>query len=726
MKPHLPLILLGSLLAVMHSHGEDGYYAYVETDAASNAFIRNTVPCIDYTGTYTNKELYESSDSMHINGETLFDHCAYYVVKSAFNADGSRVTMQNNNLIKSELGSIILKDISIKDAALCTPYAGAVDEIWGLAQIVLCNAKFLKSDMEQSNPEWNSVEFTTNYCTVREWEATDCKIKIMEGNATFTSGTVNGEVSIAAEKNLKIDGLDIRGALSVNAAGTISFATGKLPSNLGWGTLTLTSADKVILGREPDIGEQVMPTIQGNVVVDYTGGGAGPLAWDVDVKSKVEGSLTVTAANGRLNAGILSGAGNLAAKQIYLTSFSGSSLSLQAGESVMLKGGVIAADTVSVAGGQLADITFQGDIQAGGRVSLEGKSIAGEDDESTLSAASLVASAAGDFSIAGGLQISGGQQSTITSTEGRVIFQGATDKTNLANTAIHASTVTMNGMTADNVQITGATGASAAAVSYSDKLVLKNQSSIKGNVTGSTDSCIIQVMESRIDGVVSSAAELTLDNGTIAGAESVFKLLSKGISQISEQQGSLTVNTLSLGGGTLTLGTEASHDNDLVMQNLTVAAGTILNANMVLKDGATLEFAKNAVVTLGCTVTLLGNATFTTGVAVVESPAVPGVVIMDSVEDVLDANKSITLSWDKDANLPRWHKELYKVGDKTYTTDASASGATLTNLSLVYERTYSDNGPYNGRLFIAALPEPATGTLSLLALAALAARRRRK
>ena len=725
MKPHLPLILLGSLLAVMHSHGEDGYYAYVETDAASNAFIRNTVPCIDYTGTYTNKELYESSDSMRINEETLFDHCAYYVVKSAFNADGSRVTMQNNNLIKSELGSIILKDISIKDAALCTPYAGAVDEIWGLAQIVLCNAKFLKSDMEQSDPEWNSVEFTTNYCTVREWEATDCKIKIMEGNATFTSGTVNGEVSIAAEKNLKIDGLDIRGALSVNAAGTISFATGKLPSNLGWGTLTLTSADKVILGREPDIGEQVMPTIQGNVVVDYTGGGAGPLAWDVDVKSKVEGSLTVTAANGRLNAGILSGAGNLAAKQIYLTSFSGSSLSLQAGESVMLKGGVIAADTVSVAGGQLADITFQGDIQAGGRVSLEGKSIAGEDDESTLSAASLVASAAGDFSIAGGLQISGGQQSTIISTEGRVIFQGATDKTNLANTAIHASTVTMNGMTADNVQITGATGASAAAVSYSDKLVLKNQSSIKGNVTGSTDSCIIQMMESRVDGVVSNAAELTLDTGIIEGAESVSKLASKGTSQISNQN-EVTVNTLVLGGGTLTLGTPESHGNNLVMQKLTVDASTILNANMVLKDGAMLEFAENAVVTLGCTVTLLGDATFTTGVAVVESPAVPGVVIMDSVEDVLDANKSITLSWDKDAILPRWHKELYKVGDKTYTTDASASGATLTNLSLVYERTYSDNGPYNGRLFIAALPEPATGTLSLLALAALAARRRRK
>lgn len=692
MKPYFHLIVFTSLLASIHARGEDGYYAFVETDAGTPAYIRDTVPYKEYTGQYTHKVEDDQNLSCAIVGQTSFNDYAL-ITQAFYSKDGSELAMVESGF-RAEQGSIIFDNISIKNSDLLTQYDGKGSDTWGLPQIVLRKVNFLPENTS-SDPS----QFSSNYCTISDWTAEDCTLKLMESGGTFTSGTVTGNVVIDAAGPVKFDGLTISG------------------------TLTVKSKQQITLGEDPDIGEQIH-VIEGNVDVTYTGEGAGPDAWDVDVKSRVEGSLTVTASNGRVNAGILSGTGNLVAKQIYLTSFLGSSLSLQAGESVMLRGGIIATE-VTVDGGQQAGITFEGDLRAEGRVTLAGKTIVGENDESTVSAASLVASAVGDISLAGGLQISGGGQSTITSAEGGVIFQGATDKTSLKNADIHASTVTMKGMTADQVQISGNTDADRAAVSYSDKLVL-NQSAIKGDVKGTKDSCIIQVMESSIDGVVSSAKELTLDTGIIEGAKSIFKLASKGASQISNQK-KVTVDTLVLGGGTLTVGKEASHDNYLVMQNLTVDAGTILNANMVLKDGATLEFAKNAVVTLGCTVTLLGNATFTTGVAVVESPAVPGVVIMDSVEDVLDANRlSITLSWDKDASLPRWHKELYKVGDKTYTTDASASGATLTNLSLVYERTYSDNGPYNGRLFIAALPEPATGTLSLLALAALAARRRRK
>ena len=717
MRPYIHLIVFTSLLASIHARGEDGYYAFVETDAGTPAYIRDTVPYKEYTGQYTHKVEDDQNLSCAIVGQTSFNDYAL-ITQAFFSKDGSGLAMVESGF-RAVQGSIIFDNISIKNSDLLTQYDGKGSDTWGLPQIVLRNVNFLPENTS-SDPS----QFSSNYCTISDWTAEDCTLKLMESGGTFTSGAVTGDVRINAAGPVKFDGLIISGTLTVESTGSAYLSSKSGLSQLGQqGTLKFASGQQITLGEDPDIGEQIH-VIEGNVDVTYTGEGAGPDAWDVDVKSKVEGSLTVTASNGRVNAGILSGTGNLEAKQIYLTSFSGSSLSLQAGESVMLRGGIIATE-VTVDGGQQAGITFEGDLRAEGRVTLAGKTIVGENDESTVSAASLVASAVGDISLAGGLQISGGGQSTITSAEGSVIFQGATDKTSLKNADIHASTVTMKGMTADHVQISGNTDADRAAVSYSDKLVL-NQSAIKGDVKGTKDSCIIQVMESRIAGVVSSAAELTLDSGTIEGAESVSKLASKGTSQISNQN-EVTVNTLVLGGGTLTVGTEASHDNDLVMQSLTVAAGTILNANMVLKDGATLEFAENAVVTLGCTVTLLGNATFTTGVAVVESPAVPGVVIMDSVEDVLDANRqSITLSWDKDASLPRWHKELYKVGDKTYTTDASASGATLTNLSLVYERTYSDNGPYNGRLFIAALPEPTTGTLGLLALAALAARRRRK
>ena len=694
MKLHLSLILLSALLAT--ASAKEGYYAYVETDAATDAFIPDSTSYSDVTEDVYDDHSYNPAEMISENSAFRFvghSQARYFTFKatSFFNAAGSYLQLYTRSSLTATEGSIIMDGIQLSAGDLITRTDNVSDLKLGLPQIALNNVLFAHGDYS---------DLTSNYCTINNWRADNYTINLTESGGTFTSGTVTGNVEINAAGPVKLDGLTISGTLSVK------------------------SKQQITLGEDPDIGEQIH-VIKGNVDVTYTGEGAGPDAWDVDVKSMVDGSLTVTASKGRVNAGILSGTGNLVAKQIYLTSFSGSSLSLQAGESVMLRGGIIATD-VTVDGGQQAGITFEGDLRAKGRVTLAGKTIVGENDESTVSAASLVASAVGDISLAGGLQISGGQQSTITSTEGSVIFQGATDKTSLKNADIHASTVTMKGMTADQVQITGAADTDSATVSYSDKLVLKNQSSIKGNVKGDNDACIIQVTDSRVDGVVSCAAELTLDKGIIEGAESIFKLVSKGTSQISNQN-EVTVNTLVLGGGTLTVGTLESHDNDLVMQNLTVDANTILNANMVLKDGATLKFAENAVVTLGCTVTLLGNATFTTGVAVVESPAVPGVVIMDSVEDVLDANRqSITLSWDQDASLPRWHKELYKVGDKTYTTDASASGATLTNLSLVYERTYSDNGPYNGRLFIAALPEPTTGTLSLLALAALAARRRRK
>lgn len=720
MKLHLSLILLSALLAT--ASAKEGYYAYVETDAGMPAFITSTTSYQNLGAERYCAEdreieppsLDAGSDAYCFTNKTI-THWFDFTATAFFNTADSYVQVFGNKLTATK-GSIIMDGIQLSAADLVTPWDDAVDVNFGLPQIALNNVLFAHGDCSK---------LTSNYCTINNWRADSYTINLTDCGGTFTSGTVTGNVVIDAAGPVKLDGLTISGTLSVKSTGAAYLSSKSGLSQLGQqGTLKLESKQQITLGEEPDIGEQIH-VIEGNVDVTYTGEGAGPDAWDVYVKSKVDGSLTVTASKGRVNAGILSGTGNLVAKQIYLTSFSGSSLSMTAGDSVLLKGKTEATGTVTVAGGQQAEITFEGNLHAGDRVTLEGNTITGDDDESLLSADSLLASAVGNISIAGGIQIAGGQQSTITSTEGSVIFQGATDKTSLKNADIHASTVTMKGMTADQVQITGAADTDSATVFYSDKLVL-NQSAIKGDVKGTKDSCIIQVMESGIDGVVSCAAELTLDKGIIKGAESIFKLASKGTSQISNQN-EVTVNTLVLGGGTLTVGKLESHDNDLVMQNLTVDAGTILNANMVLKDGATLKFAENAVVTLGCTVTLLGNATFTTGVAVVESPAVPGVVIMDSVEDVLGANgQSITLSWDKDASLPRWHKELYKVGDKTYTTDASASGATLTNLSLVYERTYSDNGPYNGRLFIAALPEPTTGTLSLLALAALAARRRRK
>lgn len=725
MKLHLSLILLSALLAT--ASAKEGYYAYVETDAATDAFIPDSTSYSDVTEDVYDDHSYYPAEMISENSAFRFvghSQARYFTFKatSFFNAAGSYLKLYTRSSLTATEGSIIMDGIQLSAGDLITRTDNVTDLKLGLPQIALNNVLFAHGDYS---------DLTSNYCTINNWRADNYTINLTKSGGTFTSGTVTGNVVIDAAGPVKLDGLDIQGALSVNAAGSIAFGTGKLPLSLGPGTLTLASAEKVILGRGPDVGEQVMPVIQGNVVVNYTGEGGGEEVWDVEVKSKVEGSLTVAASKGRVNAGILSGTGNLEAKQIYLTSFSGGSLSIQSGKSVMLKGSTVATDTVIVNGGQQADITFEGDLRAEGRVTLAGKTIVGENDESTVSAASLVASAVGDISLAGGIQIAGGQRSTISSTGGSVIFQGATDKTSLKNADIHASTVTMKGMTADQVQITGAADTDSATVSYSDKLVLKNQSSIKGNVIGDNDACIIQVTDSRVDGVVSCAAELTLDKGIIEGAESIFKLASKGTSQISNQN-EVTVDTLVLGGGTLTVvGTEASHGNDLVMQNLTVDANTILNANMVLKDAARVRFAADAVVTLGCTLTLMGDA----DIMLLNEPPLTiddARTLVEGVDDVLLGNgQDVRQSWKQYADKDVWYTDLYEARDAQgamfYTTDSTTLGATLSQLSLVYDNATQDSqGAVIGRLVIMNMPEPTTGTLSLLALAALAARRRRK
>lgn len=71
--------------------------------------------------------------------------------------------------------------------------------------------------------------------------------------------------------------------------------------------------------------------------------------------------------------------------------------------------------------------------------------------------------------------------------------------------------------------------------------------------------------------------------------------------------------------------------------------------------------------------------------------------------------------------------DLVSLGDTAFTLDLSSLTASLDQVSLVCDNrtiSYTDLG--SGVLLASATPEPATGTLSLLALAALVARRRRK
>lgn len=683
MKPSLSAIALAALLAT--ASAKEGYHAYVETEAKTDAYILDTVPytplseeLYDEYSYYPHTQWDAGPNAYCFTSQTTTGDFSFQAT-SIFNGNASYLKLFSTRLTATE-GSIILDGVQLSASDLSTKMDGSFSEDWGLPQIALNNVSCVKGD-------YSVLE--SNYCTLNNWKADDYTLKLTAGGGSFTSGTVNGTVTIDALETVKFDNLTVnKGAsLSVTSLDSVYLATMPGRSSLGNGILIINAQNKAIIGETPGVGEEIH-VLQGNLTVNYTGKGSEE-GWDVDVLSQVNGSLTVNAATGRVNAGILSGSGKITAKLAYLTSFTGSNLEIHATDAVTVNGNVEA--TAAAASGDYAVVLEGAGISIGGSVSATsggvslkstGTDISIEGAWSTAKPSSLVS--ARDIIIRG--EVSGSMAATAANS----IFL-------YADAALAQSTLD-------------------ARVYHGGKLVLKEHSSVTGDVISSVSGAGVVVENSSISGLVDGAGTLELCNGVIGSAQNISTLKSQGVSSITAQAGPLTLDALVLGGGRLTLGTPESHSAAVVLNKLTVDASTILNANLKANDGATLEFSENSVVTLGCTVTLMGDVGF-----IVSGEG----LLMDSVEDVLDANgQSITLSWDHSADLPVWHKELYEAADARgntfYTTNAAAPGATLSMLQLVYDRTMQDNGC----LRITAIPEPATATLSLLALAALCARRR--
>lgn len=175
---------------------------------------------------------------------------------------------------------------------------------------------------------------------------------------------------------------------------------------------------------------------------------------------------------------------------------------------------------------------------------------------------------------------------------------------------------------------------------------------------------------------------------------------------------SLSVDSLELDGGT-SLGLFKSADSHDVSTEaettLTVTgtlnlggAGAILNANLVMANGSTLDMAGNSL-QLGSSLTL-GGVTLD-GVS------------MESIL-ALEYGASLTLFTGVD--------ELILSGT-SYTEAAEfAASVAFSNPELASNYLLQYGGAASGTLSVMAVPEPASATLSLLALTALAARRRRR
>lgn len=200
---------------------------------------------------------------------------------------------------------------------------------------------------------------------------------------------------------------------------------------------------------------------------------------------------------------------------------------------------------------------------------------------------------------------------------------------------------------------------------------------------------------------VNSAATVNL--ATLTGAESAGMTLNGTMTVVNATE--TTLGALTLGAGaTLTLGTADSHDNNLnITSSLTVEGSSqlspTLNANLVMTGGV-MSFAHNAQLTMGCSVTIGDTVK---------------VVLTDEDIAMIQSGQTVDLILSADdIRLGSGVRELSNIYRQN-------SDGTLTKLSSDFKIVADVD---NNKIY--AMPEPATATLSLLALAALATRRRRR
>ncbi len=279
------------------------------------------------------------------------------------------------------------------------------------------------------------------------------------------------------------------------------------------------------------------------------------------------------------------------------------------------------------------------------------------------------------------------------------------------------------------VTVTGGTikgGIEKGNVAYASVSIVGNSADIRGNIEADKVA-LRNVAESgntagfdQYDGMIKTD-DLVLDNVVMKKAYVQGLTLGAVIDSLSVMNGSdaelnagnrLSVGRLELGGGTslgLFLQAEnhvvstATETSLIVTDTLLVGgSGATLNANLELVDGSTLALAGNSLA-LGSSLTL-GN------------------VLLDdaTLAEVwaLGTGESLTLFSGVDTLI---------VGGSSYTGAFTTDAARIfANVGEADEYILIYSGSADGVVSIQAVPEPTTATLSLLALAGLVARRRRK
>lgn len=506
----------------------------------------------------------------------------------------------------------------------------------------------------------------------------------LQGNALVTGGKVNsfgGKITATGTNNEIASELQVRNGhpLTVEVSGAADTLTisGNIKSNSDGGS-TLTKSGEGTLYITGDI-DALGSTINGSSSTIISSGSIQNITLQNSTFRSTEtmtlgGTVNLTNVTLDGTAEIASGATSYTAGTLQFTSGKNSSITIAQGATFANDG-----FTYTSQGTDNATINSNGEFQL--QIYTGSVTIANATMEKTTESDKHIGIALDNVDL------------ILNSGTGNKLY--GDKEQNLNNLTINGGTL--------NIE-SAAKVANTTAIAESATLNLKNANATLGAVSGAGR------VNSEVTTSVATAADFTgtlaATNGTTltdSGTGSGFSVdVTQGNIVLSRAE-AITLDSATIGNGyTLTIGSETDHDVTLTLSHLTVATGGgTLQANLDLNNTGTL--ALSGVLTLGGSVEL-GDG---------------GIALSGSLLDGLTTNSSITLFQDVDG--------LLRNGlDFTEPVSASAifSNEALKDTdSVIYTVSYENNNVLlNARL----VPEPATATLSLLALAALCARRRRK
>ena len=501
-------------------------------------------------------------------------------LESAANITGSESNVLGGNLTATAGQSITLQNI------------GTAGNAVGAAVLTAKNGDITASAFTGATLKASATGAVTISGNVaasggNQWSpagASDKYAVVLEGAGVGITGALSSSGGNAFIKSTKED-ITINGALSAKDTATLESAANiTVSGNVPGGNLKAAAVQSITLGN---IGSTKQPA--GNVALTAGGG--------ITATSPVNaGKLTASAA------------GNVEMNDVTVG---------QEGSSIASTAGFVKLGTFTGQGAQIS--ADNGAIQIG---TVNGAN-------NTLQAASMLqvetaVSGSGNSFLAGD----------------SVTFAAAASNLGLSNAIVRAPKARWeNGTTLSNVTVTGGSSpakapglllaagdAGGAQVAVGGSLVLKDHSYVEGDVAIGVTNAKVTVADSTVTGTVRGSTtmaasgsdtqpiHLELNNGTIGNVGKLASLTSSGESSITGLTDALVIPTLTLNGGSLTLGQQAQESGSQSLASvstLKVTQISELNSSLELDSDSTFDFYLSAENTATPLLTI--NGEFTSG-----------------------------------------------------------------------------------------------------------------